>query len=52
MTAQTDEAQAATVEFGRARLRKEDERLITGQTNCTSPSSAARMRTRGSRRWT
>jgi carbon-monoxide dehydrogenase large subunit len=35
MTAQTDEAQAATVEFGRARLRKEDERLITGQTNWT-----------------
>src|ERR1700690_1621746 len=36
MTAQTDEAQAATTpEFGRARLRKEDERLITGQTNWT-----------------
>jgi carbon-monoxide dehydrogenase large subunit len=35
MTAQTDETQAATVEFGRARLRKEDERLITGQTNWT-----------------
>jgi carbon-monoxide dehydrogenase large subunit len=34
MTAQTDETQAApTLEFGRARLRKEDERLITGQTN-------------------
>jgi aerobic carbon-monoxide dehydrogenase large subunit len=35
VTAQTDETQAATVEFGRARLRKEDERLITGQTNWT-----------------
>src|SRR5271156_6340360 len=36
MTAQTDESQAtATPEFGRARLRKEDERLITGQTNWT-----------------
>ena len=36
MTAQTDETQeATTVEFGRARLRKEDERLITGQTNWT-----------------
>jgi aerobic carbon-monoxide dehydrogenase large subunit len=36
MTAQTDETQgAAPVEFGRARLRKEDERLITGQTNWT-----------------
>src|ERR1700684_3335924 len=36
MTAQTDETQAATTpEFGRARLRKEDERLITGQTNWT-----------------
>jgi len=36
MTAQTDETQAAaTPEFGRARLRKEDERLITGQTNWT-----------------
>src|ERR1700689_3762799 len=36
MTAQTDEAQAAaTPEFGRARLRKEEERLITGQTNWT-----------------
>jgi aerobic carbon-monoxide dehydrogenase large subunit len=36
MTAQTDQAQGATpVEFGRARLRKEDERLITGQTNWT-----------------
>src|SRR6204780_5317814 len=37
MTAQTDEAQAAaTPEFGRARLRKEEERLITGQTNWTN----------------
>src|ERR1700728_3141611 len=36
MTAQTDEVQAAAApEFGRARLRKEDERLITGQTNWT-----------------
>jgi aerobic carbon-monoxide dehydrogenase large subunit len=36
MTAQTDETQgAAPAEFGRARLRKEDERLITGQTNWT-----------------
>jgi carbon-monoxide dehydrogenase large subunit len=36
MTAQTDETQvAAPPEFGRARLRKEDERLITGQTNWT-----------------
>src|SRR5580692_5025313 len=34
MTA-TDETQAAPAEFGRARLRKEDERLITGQTNWT-----------------
>src|SRR6202451_4669194 len=36
MTAQTDETQeAAPVAFGGARLRKEDERLITGQTNWT-----------------
>jgi carbon-monoxide dehydrogenase large subunit len=35
MTAQTDQTQAAPAEFGRARLRKEDERLITGQTNWT-----------------
>jgi aerobic carbon-monoxide dehydrogenase large subunit len=36
MTAQTDETQVAAIpEFGRARLRKEDERLITGQTNWT-----------------
>src|SRR6202453_1921247 len=41
MTAQTDETQtdetqaAATPEVGGARLRKEDERLITGQTNWT-----------------
>jgi aerobic carbon-monoxide dehydrogenase large subunit len=34
MTA-TDETQAAPAEFGRARLRKEDQRLITGQTNWT-----------------
>jgi carbon-monoxide dehydrogenase large subunit len=34
MTAET-ETQAAPAEFGRARLRKEDERLITGQTNWT-----------------
>ncbi|HUA28268.1 MAG TPA: xanthine dehydrogenase family protein molybdopterin-binding subunit [Streptosporangiaceae bacterium] len=33
MTAQTEPAQAA--ELGRARLRKEDARLITGQTNWT-----------------
>src|ERR1700677_2342934 len=41
MTAQTDETQtdetqaAPAAEIGRARLRKEDERLITGQTNWT-----------------
>ena len=35
MTAQTETAEAATAEVGRARLRKEDERLITGQTNWT-----------------
>ena len=35
MTAETDTAAAPTAEFGRARLRKEDERLITGQTNWT-----------------
>src|ERR1700734_3969825 len=36
MTAQTDETQETLkAEFGRARLRKEDERLITGQTNWT-----------------
>jgi carbon-monoxide dehydrogenase large subunit len=34
MTAETETA-APTAEFGRARLRKEDERLITGQTNWT-----------------
>src|SRR5882757_5990746 len=34
MTAQT-EAAATTGEMGKARLRKEDERLITGQTNWT-----------------
>src|SRR6202012_4166720 len=35
MTAQTEAPQAPATEFGRARLRKEDERLITGQTNWT-----------------
>src|ERR1035438_4717794 len=36
MTAQTEAPhQAPAAEFGRARLRKEDERLITGQTNWT-----------------
>ena len=35
MTADTETAAAPTVEVGRARLRKEDERLITGQTNWT-----------------
>src|SRR5271156_1626734 len=36
MTAQAEETQeATTLEVGRARLRKEDERLITGQTNWT-----------------
>src|SRR5580700_9419940 len=36
MTAQAEETQeVTTVEVGRARLRKEDERLITGQTNWT-----------------
>ncbi len=36
MTAEIDETQETrTAEFGRARLRKEDERLITGQTNWT-----------------
>ncbi len=35
MTAQTDTTAAPAPEFGRARLRKEDERLITGQTNWT-----------------
>src|ERR1700691_2945220 len=36
MTAQTDETQETrTAEVGRARLRTEDERLITGQTNWT-----------------
>ena len=33
MTAQTEAVQAP--ELGKARLRKEDERLITGQTNWT-----------------
>ena len=35
MTAQTEAPEAKTAEFGKARLRKEDERLITGQTNWT-----------------
>ena len=35
MTAQTEAPQAQAGEFGKARLRKEDERLITGQTNWT-----------------
>ena len=35
MTAQTEAPQAQAGEFGQARLRKEDERLITGQTNWT-----------------
>src|ERR1022692_2928073 len=36
MTAQTEAPhQVPAAEFGRARLRKEDERLITGQTNWT-----------------
>src|ERR1700684_1624504 len=35
MTAQTQTTETPPPEFGRARLRKEDERLITGQTNWT-----------------
>src|ERR1700729_3370139 len=35
MTAQTEAPEVKAPEFGRARLRKEDERLITGQTNWT-----------------
>jgi aerobic carbon-monoxide dehydrogenase large subunit len=35
MTAQTEMPEAKTAELGKARLRKEDERLITGQTNWT-----------------
>jgi carbon-monoxide dehydrogenase large subunit len=35
MTAQTEAPQVPALEFGKARLRKEDERLITGQTNWT-----------------
>ena len=35
MTAQTETKQAPGAELGKARLRKEDERLITGQTNWT-----------------
>ena len=36
MTAQTEAAETKTGELGKARLRKEDERLITGQTNWTA----------------
>src|SRR6266705_627830 len=35
MTAQTETPEAKAAEFGKARLRKEDERLLTGQTNWT-----------------
>jgi len=35
MTTQTETKQAPGAELGKARLRKEDERLITGQTNWT-----------------
>src|SRR6516164_6141229 len=35
MTAQTEAAEKKAGELGKARLRKEDERLITGQTNWT-----------------
>jgi carbon-monoxide dehydrogenase large subunit len=35
MTAQTETHEAPTAELGKARLRKEDARLITGQTNWT-----------------
>ena len=35
MTAQTEAPESKTAELGKARLRKEDERLITGQTNWT-----------------
>ena len=35
MTAQTEADQAPAAELGQARLRKEDDRLITGQTNWT-----------------
>src|SRR6266581_3265771 len=35
MTAQTQSHEAPTAELGKARLRKEDARLITGQTNWT-----------------
>ena len=58
----TTDTQAAAPELGKARLRKEDARLLTGQTNWTDnivlpgmlhmASSAARSRTRGSPRWT
>src|SRR6266568_2837280 len=35
MTAETEAPEAKTRELGKARLRKEDERLVTGQTNWT-----------------
>ena len=35
MTAQTEAPQAPAAELGKARLRKEDARLITGQTSWT-----------------
>ena len=35
MTAQTEATEKKAGELGKARLRKEDERLITGQTNWT-----------------
>src|SRR6201994_4182630 len=35
MTAQTEVPETKTAELGKARLRKEDQRLITGQTNWT-----------------
>jgi carbon-monoxide dehydrogenase large subunit len=62
MTTQTETKQAPGAELGKARLRKEDERLITGQTNWTDnivlPGMLhiaflrSRSRTRGSPRWT
>ena len=36
MTAPTETPEAKAAELGKARLRKEDERLITGQTNWTA----------------
>ena len=35
MTAQTETPEAKGTELGKARLRKEDERLVTGRTNWT-----------------